>query len=260
MRTPLVAGNWKMNKTIAEGHALAQAVAQGRAGMAGAKGGAEVVLAPPFLALPAVAGAVKGTGVGVAGQNCSAEKDGAFTGEVSVSMLKDAGATHVILGHSERRELMGETDAQVARKAAAALAGGLVPIVCLGEALPVREAGKTLEHVGRQVQESILSAFPSPPQGLIVAYEPVWAIGTGRTATPAQAQEVHAFIRERLQKTYGVDWAAKTRILYGGSVKPDNAAELFAQPDIDGGLIGGASLKSGDFLAIVGAASSVRKA
>src|SRR3989338_5855959 len=243
MRLPLVAGNWKMNKRIAEGRALARAVAEGVARLGGARGRAEVVLGPPYLALPAVAEAAAGSGLGVAGQDCSAEKDGAFTGEVSVSMLKDAGATHVILGHSERRELLGETDAMVAKKAAAALAGGLLPIVCMGEALPVREAGKTLDHVGRQIRESILAAFPSPPEGLIVAYEPIWAIGTGVTATPAQAQEVHAFLRSQLGKTYGVDWAAKTRILYGGSVKPDNAAELFAQPDIDGGLIGGASLK-----------------
>jgi triosephosphate isomerase len=257
MRVPLVAGNWKMNKRIAEGRALAQAIAEGFSKMGGAKGRVEVVLGPPYLALPAVAEAVKGAGIGVAGQDCSPEKDGAFTGEVSVAMLKDAGATHVIVGHSERRELLGETDDAVAKKAAAALAGGLLPIVCLGEALPVREAGKTLEHVGRQIQDSILKAFSSPPEGLIVAYEPIWAIGTGKTATPEQAQEVHAFIRSRLANSYGVDWAAKTRILYGGSVKPDNAADLFAQPDIDGGLIGGASLKSEDFLAIAGAALSV---
>ena len=258
MRLPLVAGNWKMNKRIAEGRALARAVAEGVARLGGARGRAEVVLGPPYLALPAVAEAAAGSGLGVAGQDCSPEKDGAFTGEVSAAMLKDAGATHVILGHSERRELLGEADALVARKASAALAGGLLPILCLGEALPLRQAGKTLDHVGRQIRESILAAFPSPPEGLIVAYEPIWAIGTGVTATPAQAQEVHAFIRSRLGEIYGVDWAAKTRILYGGSVKPDNAAELFAQPDIDGGLIGGASLKSEDFLAIVGAALSAR--
>jgi len=258
MRLPLVAGNWKMNKRIAEGRALARAVAEGVARLGGARGRAEVVLGPPYLALPAVAEAAAGSGLGVAGQDCSPEKDGAFTGEVSAAMLKDAGATHVILGHSERRELLGEADALVARKASAALAGGLLPILCLGEALPLRQAGKTLDHVGRQIRESILAAFPSPPEGLIVAYEPIWAIGTGVTATPAQAQEVHAFIRSRLGEIYGVDWAAKTRILYGGSVKPDNAAELFAQPDIDGGLIGGASLKSEDFLAIVGAALTAR--
>ena len=258
MRLPLVAGNWKMNKRIAEGRALARAVAEGVARLGGARGRAEVVLGPPYLALPAGAEAAAGSGLGVAGQDCSPEKDGAFTGEVSAAMLKDAGATHVILGHSERRELLGEADALVARKASAALAGGLLPILCLGEALPLRQAGKTLDHVGRQIRESILAAFPSPPEGLIVAYEPIWAIGTGVTATPAQAQEVHAFIRSRLGEIYGVDWAAKTRILYGGSVKPDNAAELFAQPDIDGGLIGGASLKSEDFLAIVGAALTAR--
>ncbi|MEK6710708.1 MAG: triose-phosphate isomerase [Nitrospinota bacterium] len=256
MRLPLVAGNWKMNKRLAEGGALARSIAEGLAREGGWKDRAEVVLGPPYLALPAVAEAVRGSGMGIAGQDCAFEKEGAFTGQVSAAMLKDAGATHVIVGHSERRELLGETDAAVARKAAAARAEGLLPIICLGEALPVRQAGKALEHVGQQVQRSILDAFPSPPEGLIVAYEPIWAIGTGVTATPAQAQEVHAFIRTRLGQAYGVDWAAKTRILYGGSVKPDNAADLFAQPDIDGGLIGGASLKSGDFLAIVAAALS----
>lgn len=256
MRLPLVAGNWKMNKRLAEARALARAVAEGVSKLGGARGRVEVVLGPPYLALPAVAEAASGSGLGIAGQDCSHEKDGAFTGEVSVAMLKDAGATHVILGHSERRELLGETDAMVAKKAAAALAGGLLPIVCLGEALPVRQAGKTLGHVGDQIRRSILDAFPAPPEGLTVAYEPIWAIGTGVTATPVQAQEVHAFIRSRLGEAYGVDWAAKTRILYGGSVKPDNAAELFAQPDIDGGLIGGASLKSEDFLAIVSATLS----
>ena len=251
MRLPLVAGNWKMNKRIAEGRALARAVAEGVARLGGARGRAEVVLGPPYLALPAVAEAAAGSGLGVAGQDCSPEKDGAFTGEVSAAMLKDAGATHVILGHSERRELLGEADALVARKASAALAGGLLPILCLGEALPLRQAGKTLDHVGRQIRESILAAFPSPPEGLIVAYEPIWAIGTGVTATPAQAQEVHAFIRSRLGEIYGVDWAAKTRILYGGSVKPENAAELVAEAEIDGVLVGGASLDPASWLAIV---------
>ena len=252
MRRALVAGNWKMNKTIAEARALAREVAAGVAGES--ISGAEVVLGPPYLALSAVVEEVAGGAIGVAGQDCSHRPDGAYTGEVSVSMLGDAGATHVILGHSERRE-MGEDDALIAQKTAAASTGGLTPIVCLGESLSTREAGETLEHIARQVERSIRGAFASPPSGgFVVAYEPVWAIGTGLTATPEQAQEAHAFIRERLGEIFGLECAQETRILYGGSVKPDNASDLFAQPDIDGGLIGGASLNSEDFLEIVRAA------
>ena len=253
MRRALVAGNWKMNKTIEDGRKLARDVAQGITGEN--PSGVDVLLGPPFLALTAVAEAVSGSAVGVAGQNCSHHPDGAYTGEVSVSMLRDAGATHVILGHSERRELMGEGDGLIARKAAAASAGGLTPIICLGEPFTTRKAGKTLERIAHQIEHSIQGAFKSPPPGgFIVAYEPVWAIGTGLTATPEQAQEAHAFIRERLEAIFGLECAQETRILYGGSVKPDNAAELFAAPDIDGGLIGGASLNSGDFLEIIRAA------
>ncbi len=253
MRRPLVAGNWKMNKSLSEACELARGVAEGLA-QADPDGKIDVVLGPPYLALPAVAEEIKGSPIGVSGQDCSAEKEGAFTGEVSVSMLKDAGATHVILGHSERRELMGEGDTLVAQKAAAAHAGGLQPIICLGEPLPTRIAGGTLERIDHQLQHSVFDAFRDAPTGLVIAYEPVWAIGTGVTATPEQAQEVHAFIRKRLGEHFGVDWAEKTRILYGGSMKPDNAADLLAQGDIDGGLIGGASLNSGDFLGIIRAA------
>ncbi|MEE9274292.1 MAG: triose-phosphate isomerase [bacterium] len=255
MRRPLVAGNWKMNKLIGEARDLARAVAEGLAPSQGKETAPEVVLGPPYLALPAVAGEIEGREIGLAAQDCSPAPGGAFTGEVSVPMLKDAGATHVIVGHSERRELLGEGDAAVAAKAAAALDGGLTPIVCIGEPLPTRRAGKTLERIAHQVQHSIAAAFREPPRGLVVAYEPVWAIGTGLTATPGEAQEVHAFIRERLAEAFGGELAAETRILYGGSVKPGNAADLFAQRDIDGGLVGGASLDSGDFLAIVGAAA-----
>ena len=254
MRRPLVAGNWKMNKTIGEARELAGSVAGGLAGISGASG-VDVVLGPPYLALPAVAGEVAGTSIGVAGQDCSAESGGAFTGEVSVSMLRDAGATCVILGHSERRELLAEGDARVAAKAAAASAGGLAPIVCVGEPISTRRSGSTLERIGHQLEHSLFAAFKEPPGGLVLAYEPVWAIGTGEVATPEEAQEVHAFIRTRLEERWGLDSAGKIRILYGGSVKPGNAAELFAQPDIDGGLIGGASLLSGDFLEIVRAAA-----
>lgn len=255
MRRKLVAGNWKMNKTIPEARTLAREVAEGaaRAGLLSV----DALLAPPYPALHAVAEAVAGSGVGVAGQNCSHHPEGARTGEVSVSMLRDAGATHVILGHSERRETAGEGDALIARKAAAASAGGLVPILCLGEPLPTRRAGAALARIAHQVELSIEGAYPSPPAGgLVIAYEPVWAIGTGLTAAPEQAQEAHAFIRERLGRAYGLEWAREARILYGGSVKPDNAEALFAQPDIDGGLIGGASLDSGDFLKIIGAAAA----
>lgn len=252
-RRILVAGNWKMNMLIGEGSALAGAIAGGLPD----DRQTEIVLGPPYLALPAVAAALQGAPIGVAGQDCSAESGGAFTGEVSAAMLKDAGATHVILGHSERRERMGEGNALVAQKAAAAHAGGLAPIVCLGEPLSTRLAGQTLERIGLQLEQSLFAAFKEAPAGLVLAYEPVWAIGTGATATPEQAQEVHRYIRDRLGEAFGVDWASETRILYGGSVKPGNAAELFSKPDIDGGLIGGASLKSEDFLAIVQAAETV---
>ena len=253
MRRALVAGNWKMNKTIIEARTLAREVAQGVAEEN--LSDVDVLLGPPYLALSAVTEAVSGSAVGVAGQNCSHHPDGAYTGEVSVSMLRDAGATHVILGHSERREIMGEGDSLIARKAQAASAGGLTPIICLGEPFSTRRAGTTLARIAHQVELSIQGAFASPPPGgFIVAYEPVWAIGTGLTATPGQAQEAHAFIRERLEGIFGLECAQETRILYGGSVKPDNAAELFSQPDIDGGLIGGASLKGEDFLEIIRAA------
>lgn len=255
MRRALVAGNWKMNKTIREGQALAREVAEGvaREGLSRA----DVLLAPPYLCLPAVAEAVSGAGIGVAGQDCSPHPDGAFTGEVSAAMLRDAGASHVILGHSERRETMGEGDALIARKAAAAIAGGLRPILCLGEPLPTRRAGATLARIAHQLDVFLQAAPPAaPPRGLIVAYEPVWAIGTGLTATPEQAQEAHAFIRERLAAACGLEWAREIRILYGGSVKPANAAALFSQPDVDGGLIGGASLSGRDFLEIVRAAQT----
>lgn len=253
MRRPLVAGNWKMNKFLGGASSLARDVAGGLQ-KADPDGKVDVVLGPPYLALPSAAGETEGSPIGIAGQDCSAEAEGAFTGEVSVSMLKDAGATHVILGHSERRELMGEGDALVARKAAAAHGGGLCPIVCLGEPLPTRIAGNTLDRIAHQLQHSIFAAFRDAPDSLVIAYEPVWAIGTGVTATPEEAQEVHAFIRKRLGEHFGVDWAEKTRILYGGSMKPGNAADLLAQDDIDGGLIGGASLSSGDFLEIIRAA------
>jgi len=251
MRRPLICGNWKMNKLIGEARSLAEETADGLAELAGSDKEVDVILGPPYLSLHVVAESLDGSSIRVAGQDCSAEQTGAFTGEVSAAMLRDAGATHVILGHSERRELLGEGDCLVAAKATVASASGLTPIICLGEPITTRSAGAALERIRHQLELSVFAAFTDPPNEIILAYEPVWAIGTGMTATPKQAQEVHAFIRMQLKETYGVDWAENSRILYGGSMKPDNAADLLAQPDIDGGLIGGASLAAGDFLGII---------
>ncbi len=211
---------------------------------------AEVVVAPPFTALPALRDALAGTPVLLAAQNVHPEPQGAFTGEISVAMLVDAGCRAVILGHSERRALYGETDAFVARKLAAALAGGLRAIVCVGETHAEREAGRTLEVIGAQLEDSLAPLEPERADDVAIAYEPVWAIGTGRTATPEIAEEAHAFIRERLAKRFG-PVARRTRILYGGSVKPENVADLMAQPDVDGALVGGASLDPRAFWAIL---------
>ncbi len=251
MRRRLVAGNWKMNMLLSEARELAGVITKGMKGNLGDQNGVEIILAPPYLALPAIAEIVAGTEIGIAGQDCFHEMVGAFTGEISPTMLKDAGANSVILGHSERRQILGEDNTLVGLKTAAAHGAGLRPILCLGESLSIREEDKTLEHIDSQLSESLFAFFQSVPSGLILAYEPIWAIGTGLTASPEQAQEVHAFIRAQVGKKYGVDWAARTRILYGGSMKPGNAAEIFAQPDVDGGLIGGASLKSEDFLSII---------
>jgi triosephosphate isomerase len=245
MRRAVIAGNWKMHKTTAEAVALARAV------RAGAAGDAEVVLAPPFTALVGVAEALKGSAVALAAQNMHWEGQGAFTGEVSPVMLRDAGCSHVILGHSERRQLFGETDEGVARKAVAALAHGLTPVVCIGETLAERESGRTMEIVERQLERALRPLSPEQAAVALVAYEPVWAIGTGRNATPQQAQEVHAFIRRRVSVSHGEPAAAALRILYGGSVKPDNVGALMAEPDVDGALVGGASLEAESFLKLV---------
>jgi triosephosphate isomerase (TIM) len=244
-RRPLIAGNWKMYKKSAEAALLAREIA------AGAKGEAEVVVAPPFTALAAVGEALRGSGVGLAGQNMSPEVEGAFTGEVSPVMLKDLGCTHVILGHSERRQFFGETDEGVAKKALVALAHGLTPIVCVGESLAERESSRTMEVVERQTERALRALSADQVVASVVAYEPVWAIGTGKVATPAQAEEVHAFIRKLVDRSHGEAAAKALRILYGGSVKPDNVGELMAEPDIDGALVGGASLKADSFLKIV---------
>jgi len=249
MRIPLVAGNWKMHKTLRESAALAAAVAR-----AGAVTGVEIVLAPTAPALAAVATAVAGHRIGVAAQNVHWEREGAFTGEISAPMIRDTGASWVIIGHSERRQLFGETDETVARKVRAALTALLTPIVCIGETLAERDAGDTLAVLDRQVRRGLDDVTGSELAGLVIAYEPVWAIGTGRTATPAQAQQAHAHIRQRLTQWFGAEASAACRLLYGGSVKPDNAQALLAQPDIDGALVGGASLDLDAFMAIVSAA------
>ncbi len=237
-----------MYKTLAEARALVGVL---RDDLGKGPVGHEVLVAPPFTALSAVADALKGSSIFVAGQNMHAEKEGAFTGEVSPAMLKDAGASHVILGHSERRQLFGETDEGVGRKARAAFDHGLTPIACVGETLAEREAGRIFEVVERQLDAALTRLTPDEAAVAVVAYEPVWAIGTGRVATPQQAQEVHAFIRKRVATSHGDAVAKAQRILYGGSVKPDNVDGLMVQPDIDGALVGGACLKADSFLRVI---------
>ena len=245
MRVQLMAGNWKMHKTSAEAVSLVEGL---KPQLAPVKD-MEVVVCPPFTALGAVARALAGSAIGLGAQNLYWEKEGAFTGEVSAPMLADLGCTYVIVGHSERRQHFGETDEIVQRKARAAVNAGLRPIVCLGESLREREAGTTFDVLEAQVKGSLRGL--SGDSGIVVAYEPVWAIGTGRTATPAQAQEAHAFIRKLLESLLSPAAAAATRILYGGSVKPDNVRDLMAQPDVDGALVGGASLDPNSFGKIV---------
>jgi triosephosphate isomerase len=245
-RRPVLAGNWKMYKTVPEAVALATEL---RAGIT--RTDVDVVLGPAFTALSAVAGVLKGTAIGLAAQNMHPENEGAFTGEVSPLMMKDAGCTHVILGHSERRQLFGETDEGVAKKAEAAFRHGLVPIVCVGETLAERESNRTSEVVERQTERALRGLGADQVAALVVAYEPVWAIGTGRTATPQQAQEVHALLRGLVARSHGEPAARALRILYGGSVKPDNIGALMAEADVDGALVGGASLVAASFLKIV---------
>ena len=248
-RLPMIAGNWKMNLTLLEAAQLVKAIAEGITDV----GRVEVLVAPPFPALLRVKETIGKAPILLAGQNMHWESQGAFTGEVSALMLADAGCTHVILGHSERRTLFGETDETVDRKAAAAAKEELIPIVCIGETLEEREKGMTFQIIERQLNQSLKSFREGKnlPLTLILAYEPVWAIGTGRTATPDQAQEVHQFIRQWLKVQFGEETAQAIRILYGGSVKPDNARDLMSKPDIDGALVGGASLKPESFLPIV---------
>ncbi len=253
-RTPLIAGNWKLHNTIAESQALAASIRE-RVG----KGLAcEVVVAPVATSLVPVRETLVGSPVGLAAQNVHWEDSGAFTGELSPALLLDAGCTHCIIGHSERRQYFGETDAGVRKKAAALLAHKIVPIICVGETLDHREAGRTLDVVLGQVEAAIegLDALAAAP--FVIAYEPIWAIGTGRNSTGEDAQDVHRAIRSCLGALKGESWAATIRILYGGSVKPSNADELLAEPDVDGALVGGASLSADTFIPIIDA--GVRRA
>lgn len=247
MRKPIVAGNWKMNKTVVEALKLTEGI---KAELSDVQG-VDVVLCPPFTALYAVRQAIQGTAIDLGAQNAHWERSGAYTGEVSVEMLREVGCHYVILGHSERRQYFKETDDMINRKAKAVLAAGLFPIVCVGETLEEREAGRTEQVVTTQVRGSLAGLSGNDLLRTVIAYEPVWAIGTGRTATPEQAQEVHALIRKLLAELADVHIAQSVRIQYGGSVKPSNAKELFSQPDIDGGLIGGASLEARSFIDIV---------
>lgn len=251
MRVKIAAGNWKMNTDAASGTALA-------AGLVAAVGGLQrpqVLLFPPFPYLPAIAGAVAGSRIQLGAQNCHCEAKGAFTGEVSPAMLRDVGCQWVLIGHSERRHLFGETDDFLKKKVLAALAAGLKVVFCVGEKLDQRQAGKTQAVVETQLREGILGLAPETWDNVVIAYEPVWAIGTGVNATPDQAEEVHAFIRGWLARQVSDATASATRILYGGSVTAGNAATLLAQPNVDGALVGGASLKLDDFTAIVRAAA-----
>lgn len=246
-RKSLIAANWKMYKTIAEAVSFTEALQK----EVGPFEDREVVIAPPFTALSAVRKAIHRKGFHLAAQNCHWEEKGAFTGELSGVMLKDVGCDHVIIGHSERRHIFAETDEMVQKKVSAAYRYGLLPIVCVGEVLEEREAGRTFEVVGTQVARAFQDLDSGKAEQLIIAYEPVWAIGTGKTATPDQAREVHAFIRNQCASHFDKRIANLVRILYGGSVKPDNVDSLMAQPDVDGLLVGGASLEVGSFKRII---------
>jgi len=248
MRTPLIAGNWKMYKSVAE---AVKFVKEFR-GRVKDMVDVELVLAPPFTAIHAAAEAARNSNVAIAGQDVYWETEGAFTGEVSAAMLREAGAEYAIIGHSERRTLFGETDAAVNKKTLAAFAADLTPIVCIGETLDERECGETFAVLDRQITHGLDGLTDAQVQQLVVAYEPVWAIGTGRNATPAQAAEAHAHIREHLRTRFGPDAAEQCHVIYGGSVKPANAAELLSQADVDGALVGGASLDIEGFVQIIG--------
>ena len=247
MRRPVIAGNWKMYKTRREAVTFIEELKPRVANVTHC----EVVVAPAFTALADAAQAAKGSGIGIAAQDVHWDAEGAHTGDVSPKMLLDAGCSHVIIGHSERRHDHGETDEEVNRKLKAALAAGLTPIVCVGETLEERESNQTQQVLRRQFQGGFAGLTPSEFSRIIMAYEPVWAIGTGRTATPEQAQESHAYLRELARAQFGEEQAQAVRILYGGSVKPENIKGLMAQQDLDGALVGGASLKVDSFAGII---------
>lgn len=246
MRKKVVAGNWKCNTTVAEGVALAKEVNDIVTAT-----DVVVVLGTPFTHITEVVKTITNKSISVAAQNCAAEAKGAFTGEVSAAMVQSTGAKYVILGHSERREYYGETSEILNKKLALALANGLTPIYCCGEALPIRESGKQNEFVINQLQETVFTLSPEDFKKIIIAYEPIWAIGTGVTASTQQAQDMHKALRDAIAAKFGNDIAQETSILYGGSCNASNAKELFASPDVDGGLIGGASLKAADFNTII---------
>jgi triosephosphate isomerase len=246
-RKPLIAANWKMYKNVEEAVDFVRTI-QDQTGPCNER---EVIIAPPFTTLKSVRENLVQPGYGLAAQNCHWEEKGAFTGEISPVMLKSVGCTHVIIGHSERRQLFRETDNEVRLKTTSVLMEGLVPILCVGEALDQREQGKTFQVVAGQVDSALSGLSADDALRLVIAYEPVWAIGTGKTATPMQAQEVHAFIRERIRFLFNKEIEKNIRILYGGSVKPDNIDALMAEPDIDGALVGGASLEVASFKRLI---------
>jgi len=246
-RKPILAGNWKMNMTATQARELASKLIP----LVSAVKDRDIVLAPPFTALSAVADAIKGTNVSLAAQNLHWEDKGAFTGEISAEMLLDLGCRYVIIGHSERRQYFGETDESVNKKVKQAFKKGLLPILCVGETLAEREAGMLKDIIGRQVTVGLKDISVDDMKKVVIAYEPVWAIGTGKTATPEQANEVHALIRQKVKALYSTEIAEGLRIQYGGSVTPENVSTLMAMPDIDGALVGGASLKPESFAALV---------
>jgi len=252
MRKPFVAGNWKMNLDSRTSVELVKNIASGSEDIAGQS--VTVAVCPPFVYLQAVAKALSSSNIAVGAQDIYFEHNGAFTGEISASMLKDVGCSYCLCGHSERRHIIGESDKLINKKVIAAIGGGLLPILCVGELLEERQASQTNQVVTRHVKEGLAGLSAEKLRAVIIAYEPVWAIGTGLTATPDQAQEVHDFIRKLLGQMYDEKVAEEIRILYGGSVKPNNAADLMKQKDIDGLLVGGASLKADDFIAIIKAA------
>jgi len=254
-RRPVIAGNWKMHKTITEALAVVLEIKEAVAGL----DGVEVVVCPPFTALCPVVEALKGTDIAVGAQNVHWEDQGAYTGEVSPVMLRDAGCRYVIIGHSERRQYFGETDEKVNRKVKAVLAHRLTPIMCVGETLAEREAGITEKVVRTQTGAGLAALTQEQVAGMVIAYEPVWAIGTGKTASDEDAQQVISFIRSIVEEIYGPGAAGRVRIQYGGSVKPSNAAGLMAKPDIDGALVGGASLAAASFIGIIKGTWDVRR-